>query len=109
MSRIKNNKKKLGRHDSLVEIVLQRICSDDKYDLIESMCMYSKGGFDGEVDVLAYNVSTGWWHFYEIKCSMTVRSVARALKQYRRFCMAFPSRSVKGVLVSYRGVRRLRQ
>lgn len=100
---------KQNRHDSLVDIVLGRIAQYDKYTVIEALWDYHRNGYDGEVDVLAYNSNTKWWHFYEVKCSMTKRSTARAQEQYDRFKKAYPKRKVKGVQVTYQGVRRLKE
>lgn len=100
-------KKHLGRHDSLVFDLAERLNDVGRYDFLMVNMDYFTRDLQGEVDVLAWNVQRDSYVFYEVKCHYSLSSWVKACRQYVRFKTAFPERRVKGVFVSAEMVCRL--
>ena len=103
---MKRKKRKKTLHDDTIAQLVRRL--EGRYDFITTKLEYNCRGYDGEVDVLAYDLRHKTYHFYEIKSSYSSKSYHKALEQYHRYCSAHPKEKVKGVFVSPKKVRRLR-
>ncbi len=93
-------------HDELVLNLVDRLKEGGLYDAIGMNVPYNQKHGIGEVDVLTYNSGKKTYHFYEVKVNYKLTNFLSGLKQYRKYCNAFPDRNIKGIFVSNQRVRR---
>lgn len=99
--------KPTSKHDIGVSDLAHRLFKKNYYKSVDMFVPYFKSGITGEVDVLAYHLSSGTYHFYEYKSRLSDAQVRKAKEQYKNFCKAHPKLKVKGILVSKGRARRL--
>lgn len=99
-------KKERSKHDRLCDLVAERLSGNERYKTVDTYVNYSRRGLVGELDVIAITWE-GVQHVYEIKTSHNNRNYRRANTQFKRYCRAFPKKTIKGTYVTPSRVKRL--
>lgn len=93
-------------HDTLTDIVADRLQNKGTYDYVCRYQCYDVNGAKGEMDIVAVRGNNA--HYYEVKTSHNNRACRKASEQFARAQIAFPSYRWKFVLVTNDGVERVR-
>ena len=97
---MKNNLGK-NEHNKLLEDIVSQLRASGEYGEIHTYLEYNIDGICGEVDILADHLSDSTYHFYEIKCTLTPGTLAKAVRQYQRYKIVHPDQKLKGWAITY--------
>ena len=92
-----------SRHNKLLEEIVRELHATGDYGKIRTYVEYNIDGINGEVDILADYLPDNTYHFYEVKCTLNDKSIAKAQRQYNRYKSVHPNKRLEGRVVAYNG------